>query len=259
MRVDLNDSQLERYSRQILLPQVDVAGQSRLLDAHVVVVGVGGLGSPAAIYLTCSGIGKLTICDADRVEPNNLQRQIAHQTADIGRLKTESAKQHLLALNPDIDIQTIAERVNENNVSSVLSKVDCVIDASDNFTTRYILNRASLINKIPLVSGSAIRMQGQVSVFNVTSESPCYQCLYPQQSKGDDGSCSDAGVLSPLVGIIGSVMATEALKILLNIGESLVGHLLTFNAETMTWKRLGLEKDPFCPVCGRDILSKTML
>ena len=261
MPIDLNDSQLERYSRQILLPQVDQTGQSRLLDSHVIIVGVGGLGSPAAIYLACSGIGKLTICDADRVELNNLQRQIALQTTDIGKLKTESAKKHLLTLNPDIDIQTVAERVNENNVSALLRKADCVIDASDNFTTRYILNRTSFIENKPLVSGSAIRMQGQVSVFNATPKSPCYQCLYPQlsQSQGLNGSCSDAGVLSPLVGIIGSVMATETLKILLNIGESLDGYLLTLNAETMAWKRLSLEKDPHCPTCGGHTLSKTML
>jgi len=259
MPTDLNDRQLERYSRQILLPQVDLAGQSRLLGSHVIIVGLGGLGSAAAIYLACSGIGKLTLCDADRVEANNLQRQIAHQTADIGKLKTESAKQHLLALNPDIDIRTFDKRVDDGNVSSLIRQADCVIDASDNFATRYTLNHASFIEKIPLVSGSAIRMQGQVAIFNAGPESPCYQCLYPQSAKALNGSCSDAGVLSPLVGIIGSVMATETIKLLLNIGQSLDGYLLTLNAETMIWKRLGLDRDPACPVCAEHILSKTML
>jgi len=259
MPADLNDRQLERYSRQILLPQIDVAGQAKLLDTHVTIVGLGGLGSVAAIYLSCSGIGRLTLCDADRVEANNLQRQIAHQSDDIGKLKTVSAKQHLLALNPDIDIRTFDERVTDSNVSSLIRQSDCVIDASDNFATRYTLNHASFTEKKPLVSGSAIRMQGQVSIFNATAESPCYQCLYPQQSKDLNGSCSDAGVLSPLVGIIGSVLATETLKLLLNIGQSLDRHLLTLNAETMTWKRLGLDRDPGCPVCARHTLSKTML
>jgi molybdopterin/thiamine biosynthesis adenylyltransferase len=255
MPVVLNDSQLERYSRQILLPQVDLAGQSQLLDTHVIIIGLGGLGSAAAIYLTCSGIGKLTICDADRVEANNLQRQIVHQTADIGNLKTESAKQHLLALNPDIDIRTFDERVNKSNVSSLVRHADCIVDASDNFVTRYMLNHASFIEQTPLISGSAIRFQGQVAIFNATAESPCYQCLYPQQSQELNGSCSDTGVLSPLVGIIGSMMATETLKLLLNIGQSLDGYLLTLDVETMTWKRLGLARDPGCPVCSQAHLA----
>lgn len=259
MPTDLNDGQLERYSRQILLPQIDVAGQEKLLETHVVIVGLGGLGSAAAIYLAGSGIGKLTLCDADRVEANNLQRQIAHRSADIGKLKTESARQCLAALNPDVDIHTLAERVDESNVTTLLSKAHCVVDASDNFPTRYLLNHASFRNSIPLVSGSAIRLQGQVSIFNATPHSPCYQCLYPQQAMDPNDSCSDAGVLAPLVGIIGSTMAAEVLKQVLNFGETLDSYLLTLNAETMRWKRLHLTKDPACPVCGEHTLAKTML
>jgi len=259
MPADLDDKQLERYSRQILLPQIDLPGQSRLLAANVVIVGLGGLGSPAAIYLACSGIGKLTLCDGDLVEPSNLHRQIAHQTADINTAKAESAKQHLLALNPDIDIRPINEAVDENNVTTLITTADCVVDASDNFNTRYLLNRACFNEKKPLISGSAIRMQGQVSVFNATIESPCYQCLYPEDSTAITGPCSDAGIFSPLVGIIGSIMATEAIKLLLNIGESLDGHLLTVDAEKMTWKRLDLIPDPNCPVCRKHKPNKSML
>jgi adenylyltransferase/sulfurtransferase len=259
MPADLSDGQLERYSRQILLPQIDLTGQARLLDAHVVIVGVGGLGSPAAIYLACSGIGKLTLCDADRVEPNNLHRQIAHQTDDIGRPKTASARQHLLALNPDIDIDTVNDNVNDDNVATLIQHADCVIDASDNFATRYIINRACYNAGKPLVSGSAIRMQGQVAIFNATSSSPCYQCLYPEDLAMVSGSCSDSGILPPVVGMIGSVMATETIKLLLRIGAPLDGHLLTLDAETMAWKRLTLMPDPDCPLCGQHRRSKTVL
>jgi adenylyltransferase/sulfurtransferase len=259
MPADLNDSQLERYSRQILLPQIDLAGQARLLDAHVVIVGVGGLGSPAAIYLACSGVGMLTLCDADRVEPSNLQRQIAHQTDDIDRPKTESARQHLLSLNPNIEISTVNETVNDDNVATLIRDADCVIDASDNFATRYTLNRACFHAGKPLISGAAIRLQGQISLFNATPASPCYQCLYPEDLSTLAGSCSESGVLAPVVGIIGSVMATEAIKLLLNIGASLDGQLLTVDAETMTWKRLALKPDPDCPVCGQHKAKKSML
>ncbi len=242
----MNDQQLLRYSRQIMLPQVDIAGQQRLLDSHVLIVGMGGLGSPVAIYLAAAGVGTLVLCDFDTVELTNLQRQIVHTTTSLGRLKVESARETLLALNPEVQVVTISERLVGAALAREVGKADLVIDASDNFATRFLLNDACVAARKPLVSGAAIRMEGQVSVFhNERAGSPCYRCLY-----GDEGeleqSCATNGVLAPVVGIIGSIQATEALKVLLGIGDTLDGRLLLLDALTMEWRTLKLRRDPAC-------------
>ena len=247
----MNDEQLLRYSRQIMLPQIDIDGQERLLTSRVLIIGMGGLGSPIAMYLAAAGIGHLVLVDDDVVEISNLQRQIAHGNADIGLSKVESAKQTIQQLNPEIKITTHAERLDAQKLSDEIAAADIVIDGTDNFTTRFILNEYSVKNKTPLVSGAAIRMEGQVSVFNKTPNSPCYRCLYKNEGEDElDTSCSTNGVLSPVVGIIGSVQATEAIKVLLDIGETLDGKLLVLDALHMEWRTLKLKKDPKCPVCN---------
>lgn len=245
----MNDEQLLRYSRQIMLPQIDVEGQEKLLAARVLIIGMGGLGSPVAMYLATAGIGHLVLVDDDEVELSNLQRQIAHGTADIGSTKVESAKQTLLNLNPDIKITTYAERLNDKKLSSEIKLADVVIDGTDNFTTRFSINKKCVESNTTLVSGAAIRMEGQVSVFNKTPDSPCYNCLYKDEGELDT-SCSTNGVLSPVVGIIGSIQATEAIKILLDIGDCLDGKLLMLDALHMELRTLKLKKDLQCPTCN---------
>ncbi|MDH5368885.1 MAG: molybdopterin-synthase adenylyltransferase MoeB [Gammaproteobacteria bacterium] len=245
----MEDEQLLRYSRQIMLPQIDVAGQEKLLSSRVLIIGMGGLGSPIAMYLAAAGIGHLVLVDDDSVELSNLQRQIAHGTTDIGLNKVESAKQTIEKLNPEIKITTYAERLEDKKLSDEIAAADIVIDGTDNFTTRFALNDSCVQNNTPLVSGAAIRMEGQVSVFNKTPSSPCYRCLYKDEGELDT-SCSANGVLSPVVGIIGSIQATEAIKVLLDIGETLDGKLLVLDALHMEWRTLKLKKDPSCPVCG---------
>lgn len=245
----MDDKQLLRYSRQIMLPQIDLDGQEKLLTARVLIIGMGGLGSPVAMYLATAGIGHLVLVDDDEVELSNLQRQIAHGTADIGSTKVESAKQTLLNLNPDIQITTYAERLNDEKLSSEIELADVVIDGTDNFTTRFSINKKCVENNTTLVSGAAIRMEGQVSVFNKTADSPCYNCLYKDEGELDT-SCSTNGVLSPVVGIIGSIQATEAIKILLDIGDTLDGKLLMLDALHMEFRTLKLKKDLQCPTCN---------
>ena len=245
----MNDEQLLRYSRQIMLPQIDIAGQEKLLASRVLIIGMGGLGSPIAMYLAAAGIGHLVLVDDDVVELSNLQRQIAHGNADIGLSKVESAKQTVQLLNPEIKVTTYAERLDVQKLCDEITAADIVIDGTDNFTTRFALNEYCVKNKTPLVSGAAIRMEGQVSVFNKTPDSPCYRCLYKDEGELDT-SCSTNGVLSPVVGIIGSVQATEAIKVLLDIGETLDGKLLVLDALHMEWRTLKLKKDPSCPVCN---------
>ena len=246
----MNDEQLLRYSRQIMLPQIDVSGQEKLLASRVLIIGMGGLGSPIAMYLAAAGIGHLVLVDDDVVELSNLQRQIVHGTEDIGRSKVESAQQTIHQLNPEIKVTSYAERLDTQKLSDEIAAADIVIDGTDNFTTRFALNESSVKNKTPLVSGAAIRMEGQVSVFNKTPESPCYRCLYKDEGELDT-SCSTNGVLSPVVGIIGSIQAIEAIKILLDIGETLDGKLLVLDAFTMEWRTLKLKKDPSCPICSK--------
>lgn len=246
----MNDEQLLRYSRQIMLPQVDVAGQQRLLDSRVLIFGMGGLGSPVAMYLAAAGVGELVLVDFDTVDLSNLQRQILHGSGDIGRPKVESARDTLRELNPEVKVSTVNERLEGEALAEQIRAVDLVIDATDNFATRFMLNDACVAARKPLVSGAAIRMEGQVSVFhNEQEQSPCYRCLYRDEGELEQ-TCSTNGVLAPVVGIIGSIQATEALKVLLGIGDTLDGRLLLLDALTMEWRSLKLRKDPACPVCS---------
>lgn len=245
-----SDNELLRYSRQIMLPQVGTEGQERLLKANILIVGMGGLGAPAAIYLAAAGAGHLTLVDFDEVDLSNLQRQIVHTTADIGRPKVESAKDSLLNLNPEIRITTINKRLSVTEMESEISKVDLVLDCSDNFTTRFAVNDACVKHNTPLVSGAAIRMEGQISVFRPDQEnSPCYRCLYKGGDELDE-TCTQTGVLAPLVGIIGSMQALEAMKIIMRIGTTLSGKLMLLDALTMEWRTIKLPRDPECPTCG---------
>ncbi|HHH44601.1 MAG TPA: molybdopterin-synthase adenylyltransferase MoeB [Gammaproteobacteria bacterium] len=249
----MDDQQLLRYSRQIMLPQVDVQGQQKLLAAHVLVIGAGGLGSPAAMYLASAGIGRITIVDNDEVDLSNLQRQILHRNADLGRPKVESAKDTLTGLNPDIRVIALRRFADRAALADLVEQADLVIDASDNFATRFAINSACVATGTDLVSGAAIRMEGQLSVFLPRREdSPCYRCLYPEGDEPDQ-TCSENGVLSPIVGVIGSLQALEAIKVLLAIGEPLCGRLLVFDGLYQEWRSIKLRKDPNCPVCGTEV------
>ncbi|MDH5387434.1 MAG: molybdopterin-synthase adenylyltransferase MoeB [Gammaproteobacteria bacterium] len=246
----MNDEQLLRYNRHIMLPQIGIEGQQKLRDAHVLIIGLGGLGSPAALYLATAGIGKLTLVDDDKVELSNLQRQIIHRSQNIGEKKVASAKKNLLAINHEINIVTFDHRLDETSLKLQIALADVVLDASDNFDTRFAINRACVEQKKPLVSGAAIQFDGQISVFDSRKElCPCYSCLYPD--KGEDNlTCSENGILAPVVGIIGSMQALEAIKLICQIGEPLYGRLLLFDALSLQWRTMNLKKDPDCPVCG---------
>lgn len=246
----MKDEQLLRFSRQIMLPTMDVAGQQELVDATVLIVGMGGLGCPAAMYLSAAGVGHLVIADDDTVEITNLQRQIAHEQSNLGESKVSSAETTLKGLNPDVRITQINNRLEGDLLEKVVVSADVVVDASDNFNTRFAVNQSCLKNKKPLVSGAAIRMEGQIAVFDSGNpESPCYQCLY-SECGDDDASCSQNGVMAPLVGIIGSVQAMETIKLITGIGNSLVGRLLLLDATAMQWREMKLPRDPSCPACG---------
>ncbi len=246
----MDDTQLLRYSRQILLPPIGTDGQQTLLEARVLIVGAGGLGSPAALYLAAAGVGHLVIADDDRVDISNLQRQILHRNADIGTAKVESAKQTLDALNPDVEITALHTRLQGQELKTEVEKADLVVDACDNFDTRFAVNSACVETSTPLVSGAAIRMEGQVSVFLPEDpDSPCYRCLY-REGEDPEQTCADNGVLSPIVGIIGSIQALEAIKVLLKLGETLKGRLLIFDGLHNEWRSMKLRRDPACPVCG---------
>lgn len=247
----MNDQQLLRYSRHILLPQVGVEGQERLLRAKALVIGAGGLGSPVALYLAASGVGTLTICDGDAVDLTNLQRQIVHRTESVGHFKADSARETLAHINPEVEVVAIRERVEGDRLRALVEAADVVIDASDNFPTRHAINRACVRHRKPLVSGAGIRFDGQVSVFDLRrAESPCYACLFPEHGEADDVRCAVMGVFAPLVGIIGCVQAAEALKLIIGAGEPLAGRLLLLDGLAMEWRSVRLKKDPKCPVCG---------
>jgi adenylyltransferase/sulfurtransferase len=248
----MNDDQLLRYSRQIMLPAIGIEGQERLLASRVLIIGLGGLGSPVAMYLAAAGVGHLVLVDFDRVDLSNLQRQIAHTTDRIGEPKVASARESLLALNPECRVETIDQMLEDEALAAEVAKADLVIDCCDNFATRFAINAACVAAETPLVSGAAIRMEGQVSVFNGQPGGPCYRCLYSDEGTEDE-TCSENGVLAPLVGIIGSVQATEAIKVLTGAGETLSGRLLILDALRMEWRNLKLKADPNCPVCGKAI------
>jgi molybdopterin-synthase adenylyltransferase len=247
----MNDNDLLRYSRHILLPQVGYEGQEKLVNSNVLIVGAGGLGSPAALYLAAGGVGMLTICDFDTVDLTNLQRQIIHTTPSVGTNKAISAQQTLFEINPSIVVNTITHRSTEEEFAELVNLADVVIDCSDNFATRYTLNRLCVRLKKPLVSGAAIGFEGQITVFDMRSEtSPCYYCLYPDAGEDAEMRCAENGVFAPLVGMIGTAQAAEAMKLLMGIGESLQGRLLLLDAQAMEWRSIKLSKDRKCPVCS---------
>ncbi|RXZ44575.1 HesA/MoeB/ThiF family protein [Crenobacter cavernae] len=247
---ELNDTALLRYSRHILLPEIDIAGQERLLASRALIIGAGGLGSPVALYLASAGVGHLTIVDDDVVELTNLQRQIAHDTASLGHGKAESAAKRMRAMNPDIAVTPVAERLEGARLAELVAAHDLVLDCSDNFATRHAVNKAAVSARAPLVSGAAVRFSGQLAVFDSrVPASPCYHCLFPEEGEATDGPCATFGVLSPLVGVIGSLQAVEAVKLLSGLKPAL-GRLTLYDALTGDFRSLRVPRDPGCPVCG---------
>ncbi len=247
----MDDDKLLRYSRQMMLPEIDAEGQQRLADSRVLIIGLGGLGSSSSIYLAAAGVGHLVLVDFDEVDISNLQRQIVHATKDIGRLKVDSAKEHLLELNPEIKVTKIDHKIENEELEEQIKLSNVVLDCSDNFQTRFAINDACVKHKTPLVSGAAIRFEAQVSVFDSNHEdSPCYRCLYSSEAEVEQ-TCTANGVISPLLGIVGSIQACEAMKIIMNLGETLVGRLLLLDVMHMEWHTAKLNKDPKCPVCSR--------
>jgi len=247
----LDAEKRQRYSRHLLIPEVGEEGQLKLLDSRVLLIGAGGLGSPASLYLAAAGVGRLGIVDDDRVDASNLQRQIAHSTHTLGEWKTDSAKATIEALNPDVEVTTYRERLTSENVDRILADGwDVIVDGADNFPTRYLVNDASIWHDIPVVHGSIYRFEGQVTVFK-PHEGPCYRCLFPIPPPPELApSCAEGGVLGVLPGIVGSLQANEALKLALGIGESLAGRLLLFDALAAEFSEVTLRRDPDCPVCG---------
>jgi len=244
----MNDTQLLRYSRQILLPQIDIVGQEKLLNATVLIIGLGGLGAPVALYLAAAGVGNLHLCDFDKVSLSNLQRQIIHTTPDIGKYKVDSAYETIVALNPDVKVTRFYQQGDENTLIEWAKDVDIIVDCSDNLATRLAVNQACVQTKTPLVTGAVIRMEGQVTVFqNNKSDSPCYQCLYSTQQAQEE-TCAQNGILSPMTGVIGSLQALETTKIIMNVGETLAGKLLLFDGLTMEWLTIKLSKNSHCPL-----------
>jgi len=246
----MDDAQLLRYSRHILLDEIGIEGQQRLLASHALIIGAGGLGSPVALYLGGAGVGRITLVDHDHVDLTNLQRQIAHNQARVGTAKAESARAAITAINPDVDVIPVVARADETALAQLVSEATVVLDCSDNFATRHALNRACVLRGKPLVSGAAIRFDGQVAVFDMRHPgSPCYACLFPP-GDGEDELCAVMGVFAPLTGIIGTTQAAEALKLAAGIGESLEGRLLMLDALAMRWHSVRVRRDPACPVCS---------
>jgi molybdopterin/thiamine biosynthesis adenylyltransferase len=247
----MNDDQLLRYSRHILLPQLGIEGQEKFRRAHALIVGAGGLGSPVALYLASAGIGRLTICDHDAVDLTNLQRQIVHRNDAIGSAKAESARRTLKTINPEVNVNALIERVAGARLDQLVGDCDVVLDCTDNFATRHAINRACVAQRKPLVSGAAVRFDGQIAVFDLRDpQAPCYCCLFPEDTESEEPRCAIMGVFAPLVGIIGSMQAAEALKLVGDIGMSLSGRLLLLDALSMEWKAVRLKRDPACMVCS---------
>ncbi len=242
----MEDDKLLQYSRQIMLPEIDISGQQTLLNSRALIIGLGGLGSPVAMYLAAAGVGNLVLVDDDKVELSNLQRQIIHHVSALGQSKTASAAATLQQLNPDCSLELVGYRLKDQQLAEQVAQADVVLDCSDNFATRFAINRACVAHRTPLVSGAAIRWEGQVAVFN---GQPCYHCLYGESGEPED-TCSTNGVLAPVVGIIGSIQAVEAIKVLTRVGTPLNGRLLLMDALSMEWRSLKLNPDPNCPVCA---------
>lgn len=247
----MDDQQLLRYSRQIMLPQIDIEGQQRLLDAHVLIVGAGGLGCPAAMYLSAAGIGEISLYDDDAVELSNLQRQIAHHTDDIGLDKVISTRQTLKSLNPEVKVNAYKQRLEGEKLIKAVTDADAVLDCSDNFSTRFAINRACVDTATALISGAAIRAEGQVAVFTPgQNDSPCYNCLY-QQTDEEQQNCATHGVMAPITGLVGSIQAMETMKVLMHIGTPLTGRLLLIDGLSMEINTMVLGRNPNCPTCGQ--------
>ncbi len=246
----MNDDDLLRYARHLLLDEIGIEGQQRLLDASALVIGAGGLGSPVALYLASAGVGRITLVDHDTVSLTNLQRQIAHDMASLERPKVESAAARMAALNPAVKVRALAVKADAALLDAEVPRADVVIDCSDNFATRQLVNAACVRHRKPLVSGAAIGFDGQVSVYDRRSDQPCYACLFPPESGFEDVACSTMGVFAPLVGIIGSLQAAEALKLLAGVGEPLAGRLLMLDGRRMQWTEIAVQRDPQCSVCG---------
>ena len=247
----MTDDQLLRYSRHILLEELGIEGQQRLLQSHALIVGAGGLGSPAALYLGSAGVGRITVVDHDRVDATNLQRQIAHNLERIGQPKADSARQAIAALNRDVNVTPVSQKADDATLDALVRAADVVLDCTDNFATRHAINRACVAHQKPLVSGAAVRFDGQVSVFDARrADSPCYACVFPESATFEEERCATMGVFAPLVGIIGAVQAAEALKLLCGIGEPLTGRLLMLDGRAMVWNDIRLGRDMTCPVCS---------
>jgi molybdopterin-synthase adenylyltransferase len=247
----LNDDQLLRYSRHILLDDVGIEGQQRLVDSHVLVVGAGGLGSPVAMYLAASGVGRISIADHDVVDLTNLQRQIAHTTARVGHPKVESAAQAMLALNPEVRVTALATKLDTVQLDALVPIVTVVVDCCDNFATRQAVNAACVKHKVPLVSGAAIRLDGQLAVYDARDDqSPCYACIFPPDHAPEEALCATMGVLAPLVGVIGTMQAMETVKLITGIGSRLTGRLQMLDGRGMEWTEVRLQRNAACPVCG---------
>jgi molybdopterin/thiamine biosynthesis adenylyltransferase len=247
----MNDDQLLRYSRHLLLDEIGIAGQRRLLDAHVLVIGAGGLGSPVALYLGTAGVGRITVVDDDTVDLTNLQRQIAHSLTRVGHPKADSVRQTVAAINPDVQVRALVRRADAALLDTLVPGVDLVLDCCDNFKTRHAVNEACVRHGKPLVSGAAIGFDGQVSVYDTRDPAaPCYACIFPPDVAAQDVACATMGVFAPLVGIIGSVQAAEALKLLAGVGSSLAGRLQMLDARCMQWEQITLQRQPGCPVCA---------
>lgn len=248
----MKDDQLLRYSRHILLPEIGIEGQERLISARALVIGTGGLGSPAALYLAAAGVGKITLADGDRVDLTNLQRQILHTPSTLGKSKVESGREMLARFNAEVDVVALERRLEGDALESRVASADIVLDCSDNFPTRHAVNRACYRNRKPLVSGAGIRFDGQVAVFDFRNPSgPCYQCLFPESAEPTEERCAVMGVFAPVTGIIGTMQAAEALKILIGIGETLNGRLLILDALGMRWREVRVKKDQKCEVCSQ--------
>lgn len=247
----MNDTQLLRYSRHILLDELGIEGQQRLLSSHALIIGAGGLGSPVALYLASAGVGNITIVDDDRVDATNLQRQIAHRLSTVGQLKAESARQSLADLNPDAQVRAVSKHADAALLDELVQQADVIVDCTDNFATRHAINRAAVKHRRPLVSGAAIRFDGQVTVYDARdASSPCYSCVFPETENFEETRCATMGVFAPLVGIVGSVQAAEAIKILCGLGTGLTGRLQMVDGLSMAWNEIALQRNPDCLVCS---------
>ena len=247
----MHDDQLLRYSRHILLDEIGIEGQQRLLDAHALVIGAGGLGAPAVLYLAASGVGRITVVDGDTVDLTNLQRQIAHSSARIGQPKASSAREAMLALNPGVQVEALCERADGARLAALAATASVVLDCSDNFATRHALNRACRAAGVPLVSGAVLRFDGQLAVFDPRQpDGPCYACLFPEDAGVADAACSTLGVFAPLAGVVGALQAAEAIRLLVGAGAPLAGQLLLLDGRSLEWTRIAVARNPACPVCG---------